>query len=129
MNYIAIIHKDKNSSYGASFPEVGGYTAASDTLDGVIDEATEALSLHLETLSDMGKPYPEPKGFDYALKNSARKGFVTAAIIPAIVSDNTVRVNITIPERHLQRIDLAAKKRKMSRSAFLTAMALQAIEE
>ena len=63
------------------------------------------------------------------MKNTTKKGLVTVAVIPAVENNNTVRINITIPERQLQRIDMAAKKRKMSRSAFLTTSALQAIED
>jgi len=127
MNYIAVVHKD--TGYGISFPEVGGCTAVCDTLDGVLAEAEEALALYMETLSDLGKPFPEPQGFEFALKNTTKQGLVTTAVIPVVENDKTVQINITIPERHLQRIDVAAKKRKLSRSAFMTETALEAIKK
>lgn len=128
MNYIAVIHKDQDTGYGASFPEVGGCTAVSDTLEGIIEEAKNALSLYLETLKELGRDIPEPKGIDYVLKNSVKTGFVMVAMIPVILNDNVVRINITVPERYLHRIDEAAKRKNMSRSAFLTEAALQSID-
>ncbi len=129
MNYIAVVHKDKDTGYGISFPEVGGCTAVCDTLDGVLAEAEEALALYMETLVDLGKPFPEPKGLDFVLKNTTRQGLVTTAVIPVIENDKTVRINITIPERQLQLIDAAAKKQNLSRSAFMTETALKAIKK
>lgn len=128
MNYIAVIHKDKNTGYGASFPEVGGCTAVSDTLDGILLEAREALELYLETIQELGREYPESKGLDYVLSNTHKQGLLTIAVIPVEIKEKSIRVNITIPEKHLKRIDRAAKKKKMSRSAFLTEMALQSIK-
>src|SRR3954462_7005316 len=43
-HYIALIHKDADSSYGASFPDVPGVITAGDTLDEAIARAAEVLA-------------------------------------------------------------------------------------
>lgn len=47
-HYIALIHKDADSSYGVSFPDVLGVTAAADTLDEALQEAASALAFAFE---------------------------------------------------------------------------------
>lgn len=41
--YIALIHKDSESGYGISFPDVPGVTTVADTLDEAMREAAIAL--------------------------------------------------------------------------------------
>jgi antitoxin HicB len=42
-HYIALIHKQPDSCYGASFPDVPGVTTAGDTIDAAIQKAAEVL--------------------------------------------------------------------------------------
>jgi len=44
-HYIALIHKDPDTGYGVSFPDVPGVIAVADTLDTALAEAAEALGL------------------------------------------------------------------------------------
>jgi predicted RNase H-like HicB family nuclease len=48
LQYIALIHKDEDSCYGVSFPDVPGLITAGDTLDEAIEEAEEALTFAAE---------------------------------------------------------------------------------
>ena len=43
MHYIALIHKDPDSGYGISFPDVPGVTLVADTLDEALAEAPLVL--------------------------------------------------------------------------------------
>ena len=43
-HYIALIHKDADSGYGVSFPDVPGIIAVADTLDEALAEAGTALA-------------------------------------------------------------------------------------
>ena len=45
--YIALVHKDKDTSYGVSFPDVPGCISAGDTFEQAIDNASVALAGHL----------------------------------------------------------------------------------
>ncbi|ABD88822.1 type II toxin-antitoxin system HicB family antitoxin [Rhodopseudomonas palustris] len=47
-HYIALIHKDPDSCYGVSFPDIAGVITAGDTLDEAMQQATEVLSFAAE---------------------------------------------------------------------------------
>ena len=59
-HYIALIHKDANSDYGVSFPDLPGVISAGRTLDEARAMAAEALAFHLEGLAEDGEAVPEP---------------------------------------------------------------------
>ena len=46
--YIALVHKEPNSDFGVSFPDLPGCVTAGKTLDEARAFASEALELHLE---------------------------------------------------------------------------------
>lgn len=47
-SYFAIVHKDGDSAYGVTFPDLPGCFSAADELDDVLRNAAEALELWLE---------------------------------------------------------------------------------
>jgi predicted RNase H-like HicB family nuclease len=64
-HYIAIIHKDENSCFGVSFPDVRGVFTAGDTLDEAIRQARDVLAFAAETWEDdTGSPFPKPRSID-----------------------------------------------------------------
>ena len=64
-HYIALIHKDGDSCYGVSFPDVPGVITAGDTLDEALAEAAEALAFAAEGWAeDTGEPFPPARNLD-----------------------------------------------------------------
>jgi antitoxin HicB len=64
-HYIALIHKDADSCYGVSFPDVPGVITAADTLDEALAEAAEVLAFAAEGWTeDTGEPFPRPRSLD-----------------------------------------------------------------
>ena len=61
MRYIAFIHKDPDSVYGVSFPDVPGCISAGDTLDEALSNAAEALAGHLALMRADGDRVPSPR--------------------------------------------------------------------
>ena len=59
-NYIAVIHKEKNSDYGVSFPDFPGCATAGSTINEAKDMAREALELHIEGMLEDGEVIPMP---------------------------------------------------------------------
>lgn len=60
-HYIALIHKEKESGYGVSFPDVPGVVAVADTLDDALREAGAALGFAFE---DWQGQFPAPRTLD-----------------------------------------------------------------
>jgi predicted RNase H-like HicB family nuclease len=47
-HFIALIHKEPESGYGISFPDVPGVVAVADTLDDALQEASIVLAFAFE---------------------------------------------------------------------------------
>ena len=58
MFYFAIVHKDEDSAYGISFPDVPGCFSAADREEDIIANAIEALSLYFEDGATTGRWTP-----------------------------------------------------------------------
>jgi predicted RNase H-like HicB family nuclease len=110
--YIALIHKDAESDYGVSFPDLPGCVTAGSTLDEAMAMAREALALHIEGLLEEGADVPAPRPPDAINREEA----VAIAAIDVPEKMKVERVNITIPALSLQRFDAFAARRGMTRS-------------
>jgi predicted RNase H-like HicB family nuclease len=62
--YIALVHKDKGTSYGVSFPDVPGCISAGDTFEEAIDNASQALAGHLAIMEVDGDPIPDARSLE-----------------------------------------------------------------
>ncbi|WP_457935953.1 type II toxin-antitoxin system HicB family antitoxin [Mesorhizobium sp. 10J20-29] len=81
-HYIALIHKEADSGYGVSFPDVPGVIAVADTLDSALHEAGVALGFAFE---DWSGERPPPRTLD-ELRNDAEFLEWSADAVVAAVS-------------------------------------------
>jgi predicted RNase H-like HicB family nuclease len=117
--FVALIHRESGSDYGASFPDFPGCVSAGTTLDEVALIAREALAGHVAVMTDHGDPLPEQAlGLDQAMALPEAQGAIPL-LVEVELPGPRVRANISIEEGLLGRIDRAATARGMSRSAFL----------
>ena len=83
-HYIALIHKEPDSGYGVSFPDVPGVVAVADTLDEALHEGSTALGFAFE---DWQGERPKPRSLDDLRRDSdflrESADAVVAAIAPA----------------------------------------------
>ena len=65
-HYVALIHKDSDSCYGVSFPDVPGVVTAGDTIDEAMQQAADVLEFAAEDWenSDGSKNFPSPRTID-----------------------------------------------------------------
>lgn len=133
MRYIAFIHKEPDTVYGVSFPDLPGCISAGDTIDAAVQNAVEALAGHVRMLEADGDPVPAPRDFDAIMADldleEDRQGAMTT-IVP-LVRDrgSTARINVSFDLGLLEAIDAAARARKQTRSAFLASAARREIVE
>jgi predicted RNase H-like HicB family nuclease len=119
-NYLAVVHKDSNSDFGVSFPDFPGCVTAGSTLDEAKDMAHDALALHVKGMLEDGETIPVPSRLEDIVDDPEYSDSVAILVISAPeTKSRSVRVNITLPEDTLRKIDIMAKKRGMSRSSFL----------
>jgi antitoxin HicB len=84
-HYIALIHKDHDSCYGVSFPDVPGVFTAGDTIDEAMRKAVEVLEFAAEDWSDLeGKEFPMPRTIDELRGDLDFQEAATDAVIAAV---------------------------------------------
>lgn len=126
--YVAVVHKDPESAFGISFPDLPSVFSAADDEEEIVPNAVDALRLLAE---DEELPVPSPHA-DILARADVRQelkegGFLIR--VPLIEDDTrTVRANITMEAGTLAAIDMAAKERGLTRSAFLASCARKEIE-
>jgi predicted RNase H-like HicB family nuclease len=131
MRYIAFIHKDPDSDYGVSFPDVPGCFSAGSTIDEAVRNAVDALSGHVRMLEADGDPVPAPRDFDAIMAApdlaADREGAMTT-IVPLLRDrGSSTRINVSLDLGLLEAIDAAARERGQTRSAFLASAARREI--
>ena len=117
--FIALVHKEKGSAFGVQFPDIPGCYSAADKMDDVVANAAEALSLWCE---DEILPNPRPIEKLVADREIAEELANGAFLVSVPVTVNDTRVvsaNISLERGILKAIDSAARRRKLTRSAFL----------
>ncbi len=84
-HYIALIHKDTDSIYGVSFPDVPGIIAAADTLDAALSEAAEALAVAAEDWEAHSRaPFPPPRCLDALREDPQFTASAKDAVVAAV---------------------------------------------
>ena len=64
-HYIALIHKESESSFGVSFPDLPGVVTAGDTIDDAMQNAAEVLEFAAEDWCEVkGAAFPQPRSID-----------------------------------------------------------------
>lgn len=115
--FLALVHKDEDSAYGVSFPDIPGCFSAADNLSDVVANAAEALDLWFEDESPV-----QPRDLDSVSAEVAvdlREGAMLIAVPFIQRTTRQKRVNISLDVGTLLAIDAAAKEAKLTRSAFL----------
>ncbi len=122
--FLALVHKENDSAYGISFPDVPGCFSAADDLADAIPNAAEALDLWFEDQDAV-----TPRGLD-AVRDDVAADLQDGAMLIAVPfiqrTTRQTRVNISLDVGTLAAIDMAAKDAHLTRSAFL-ALAAQSL--
>jgi predicted RNase H-like HicB family nuclease len=124
-SYIGLIRKDDGSDFGVDFPDFPGCVTAGATIEEARRLAEEALEMHVDGMAEDGEPLPTPSSLDAIMADPANADAVAFLVTLAEATDRAVRINITLPERLLRRIDARAR----NRSAFLVRAAEKALSE
>lgn len=126
--FIALIHKDPGSDYGVSFPDLPGVATAGVDLDDARRMAEEALALHLQGMDEDNEPVPEPSSLEAIMSDLDNRSGVAVLVDGPRQSFKAVRVNVTVPQDELERIDKFAGEHGYTRSGFLLHAAKREME-
>lgn len=131
MNYPVVIHKDKDSDYGVTVPNLPGCFSAGSTVDEALAMAQEAIELHLEGLIEEGMVVPKPGRIEDYQRSDEYQGGVWAivSVDPSHLRLKAKRINITLPQRVLEAVDRVAAQEADTRSGLLAKAAVAYIAE
>ena len=119
-DYIAVVHRGAKDRFDVAFPDFPACVAAGNTIDEAKDMAHEALTAHMRSMLDAGESAPGPSKLEDIIEGPVYQDAVAVLVVSVPeTKPRSVRVNITMPEDKLRRIDETAKKKGMSRSSFL----------
>lgn len=121
--FFALVHQDEGSAYGVQFPDLPGCYSAADDLDDLSRNAAEALALHLE-----GEPVPEVRSLSNIMADAdVAKELAAGAFLVAVpfvmLTGRSQRANVTMDAGLIDAIDMTAKDRGLTRSAYLADLA------
>lgn len=107
MLFPVVIHKDQDSDYGVTVPDLEGCFSAGSTIEEALQEARNSILCHIEGMLDDDEVIPSPGDVEEHQKNPDFKDgiFMLVRIDPSEISGEIKRINLTIPERVLARLD------------------------
>jgi predicted RNase H-like HicB family nuclease len=131
MNYPVVIHKDNDSHYGVTVPDLPGCFSAGETMEEALENAGEAILCHAEGLMMDEEPVPSPTSIEKHKSNELYKAGVWALVTVDMskISGKAKRVNITVPERLLAQVDNYARKKGETRSGLFLTAAMEYISQ
>jgi predicted RNase H-like HicB family nuclease len=126
MHYLIVIHKDENSDFGVTVPDLPGCYTAGSSIEEATKNAHEAIECHLEGLLLDNEPIPLKKPVEQHLDNPDFKDAVLALVDIdfSTISGKTIRINVSLPERFLRQIDEYVRQQGANRSEFLVDAAM-----
>lgn len=113
--YIALMRKDDTSDYSVDFPDFPGCITAGSTLEEARIMAADALSGHISVMREYGDPIPSPSDLDTIMSDEHNADAVAFLVSVPDAETRSKRVQVTLPEDLLARIDAMTD----NRSAFL----------
>jgi predicted RNase H-like HicB family nuclease len=114
--------EEPNDGYDVVFPDLPGCTSTGDTLREAAEMAVEAASGHVEVMAEHGEDIPEPSDPAVPLPDwiADAGGRVAARVmVPVELPGRAMRVNITMDEGLLARLDKAANAEGETRSGYI----------
>lgn len=127
-----VIHKDKESVYGVTVPDLPGCFSWGDTVEDAMRNTRQAIQLHIEALLAQGLPGEIiPSRIEILNLNSDYAEAYLWALVDVDLSKldaRPERINISIPRFVLTRLDAFAASRHESRSGVLARAALSLID-
>ena len=123
---VALVHGTPGV-FGVSYPDFPGCVSGGKTISEALQRAPESLLSHIEAMIDAEFALPDIRELDVIKADRAyAEDFADAAIVAAIdieLPGKASRLNISMDERLVARIDKRARELGESRSGFLATAA------
>lgn len=130
--YVAVVD-GKPGAFGVVIPDLPGCTSGGRTVDAALRNAVEAITLWVEEASADGEKIPKARSVealreDPEVAATLEHGGILAYVPLLLDSGRPIKANLSLDSGLLDAIDEAAKRRGLTRSAFLASAAREKIE-
>jgi predicted RNase H-like HicB family nuclease len=119
--YLAIADRlPDERNWSITFPNFPGVTSVAETFAGVMRQAKDAITSAVEDMEKDNEPLP-PSIEEDAVPDYDRSPYhdPRALLVPVETAGRALRVNVSLDEGLLARIDDVSKRTGLSRSALL----------
>src|SRR5580698_4528503 len=113
--FVALATPDPEGGYRATFPDVPECVVKASDVAALLLASRQALAEHLRRTADAGEAWPKPT----PIESISLTPGVIPLLVEVSVEDTPVRVNISLGERLVRRLDAAAERAGMTRSGFI----------
>lgn len=117
-----LIHKDHSGAFGISFPDFPGCVSGGETVDAALRSGHDALAFHVAGMIEDGEALPQLRDLDALMADpELRAEFdgATVALVSVDLPAKAVRINVSMDETLLDRVDRAASASGQTRSAYI----------
>ena len=119
-NYFVIVEKEKDSCYGVYSPDFKTCGTFGDTFEEAVANMKEAMEICLENMDTVPEASSITDIEKYAVENYPVESVkIINTISVELPKAKSVRINITMPDDILARLDEAVSGRKNARSRFI----------
>ncbi|WP_341312678.1 type II toxin-antitoxin system HicB family antitoxin [Paraburkholderia sp. IMGN_8] len=129
MQYPLYVHRDGDTGFRASFPDFPRAAARGHSFDELKRNAQEVVELMYDRSEQL---IPAPTCSTSELQSldmdNGRGIWMFIEINLARVTSTAVSVQFSLPQSLLQRVDAAAKERRLTRSTFITLAVVHELE-
>jgi predicted RNase H-like HicB family nuclease len=119
----AIVEGGKRPGFSVFFPDLPGLVSAGDTVQTAALNAEEALRGHVALLAEEGYDIPAARALDAIERDPEVREIARILVGVDVPSTRALRINVSLPEDLVRRIDAAAE----NRSRFLAQAAAKAL--
>src|SRR5437667_4978933 len=129
---VVVLIREENGVYRALFPDFPGCTTAANNPNSIIAKATEALSHHIARMMADGRELPQVRSLAWFAADPtflADSGSLMIVLVSYTPAPREVRVEVTLDESLLARIDSAAETTEETRSEYIGGAVRQRLTE
>ena len=121
MKYSVVLHKDPQSDYSVTVPDLPGCFSAGNTIEEALSMTKEAIECHIEGMFLDGEITPKLRSIEEHQTNPEYSDGIWGIVEIDLsqLSSKPKRVNITLPKHLLNTVDNYAKKHGETRSGLL----------
>ncbi len=126
--YLVYVEKAHDTLFSVTIPDFPGVFSTSPTIEGIAANVQEAIELYFE--DETGLEVPAPSGIEALSADPDYSGgfWLLVEVDFSFLNLKSRRINVTMPENILVKVDREARRRNITRSAFLSEAVLAAMD-